>query len=644
MTNQTMNGMACCFFKALRSCLVLVFITASLASAQKSSQYDIHISGAYDSPTQAKVVVNIRDADQSDKGVPVRAIVTASDGSHPDGSGHGVYADGRFYTEGEFEVVVAGGKTQIELQSGPHYIPLKILEDCDSGRSYEIDVWLYQWFSPEARGWYCGDNHVHALHDSQAKVKASLDYTALQGRANGLNWITEAGSNVSYTKINQLDTPAFLLRYATEQRLGAYVGHVNTPGIVHSIDKTWIESIMNRPLPVQSIKERVQELGGIVAHTHPLTPPHQLHWMGAMEFFSDAVMGQCADLLDIDSRATESLWFMALNLGNRVAASGSTDSALGRVRTLAPGDRRVYCRADSLTYPAIIKGLSQGRTIATNGGFFLPFFQIDEAQPGDVIELNDKRTLTAHMEIQTWRGVRTAQLYRNGVRVWATDLTGRQGPIMLEKTIEEAESCWYVLRVEDPQGKWAITSPVYFRSTVRPAKLQAEAILLAINNCTRFIELRQSFHAHMIVTLSASDTIKVVELLKDGLVFKVFRAKEGDQIKHNRVPVTNLKGDYETGCVWFPQHSQAVHFQADYPIRETGWYALRVQTGSGRRVTSDRIRFDANHPNSRTLSVAHLNGAGSSLQLWGYGEEMPLKLINRPFAGDHWWYPKHTYT
>ena len=107
--------------------------------------------------------------------------------------------------------------------------------------------------------------------------------------------------------------------------------------------------------------------------------------------------------------------------------------------------------------------------------------------------------------------------------------------------------------------------------------------------------------------------------------------------------VTGLRGEYQEGWVWYPNSNGAVHFQGDCPVRDSGWYAVRLRTDSGRLVTSDAIRFDASHPQSRALSLAHLNGAGSSLKLLGYGEEMPLAEIELPFAGDHWWYPQNTY-
>ena len=138
--------------------------------------------------------------------------------------------------------------------------------------------------------------------------------------------------------------------------------------------------------PRRGSPRRSTRRGGAVIHTHPLTPPHQMHWMGAAEVLSDAVLGRRADALDLDGQASELLWFAVLNLGNRVAASSYTDCALGRRSTPSPGDRRVYCRAEELTYPAIVEAIRRGRTFATNGGPLFPFVTIDGKGPGETIE------------------------------------------------------------------------------------------------------------------------------------------------------------------------------------------------------------------------------------------------------------------
>jgi hypothetical protein len=52
---------------------------------------------------RARLVVEVEDtraAPRRPLPLPVRAIVTAADGAHPDGSGRGTYADGRFFTDG----------------------------------------------------------------------------------------------------------------------------------------------------------------------------------------------------------------------------------------------------------------------------------------------------------------------------------------------------------------------------------------------------------------------------------------------------------------------------------------------------------------------------------------------------------------
>ena len=116
-------------------------------------------------------------------------------------------------------------------------------------------------------------------------------------------------------------------------------------------------------------------------HGRLLTPVFQLHWMGAAEPCSDAVVGQCADLFDVDSRHTEQPWFAMLSLGNRIGVSSYTDAALGRTNTLSPGDRRLYCRAERFDYATIVDAMRRGRTMATNGGPLFVFLSVDGNHP-----------------------------------------------------------------------------------------------------------------------------------------------------------------------------------------------------------------------------------------------------------------------
>lgn len=611
------------------------------------STYRVERSPLDDPAAAPRLVVRVED-DRADadrpRPLPVRAIVTASDGSHPDGSGRGTYADGRFFADGRFAVELPAGPATLALGSGPEYVPLELVVEAVPGTRAEVFARLHRWFAPDRLGWYGGDNHVHAQHDASAAVRTNLAYTALQARADGLSFVTEAGSNVEYADIDRLSTASFLFRFAPELRPGPFVGHLNTPGVDPPFEDEAYRSLVDRPLPAQAIFDAVHDRGGAVIHTHPLTPPHQLHWMGAAEFLSDAVLGRPADALDVDGRATELLWFAALNLGNRVAVSSYTDAALGRKQTPSPGDRRVYVRADSLSYPDLVAAIRRGRTFATDGGPVFAFLEVDGRGPGEELPAADgERTIRA--EVHSLQPLRSVRLIRRGVEVAALDAGGRSGEVVLTAAVEDGPGspCWYALRAEDERGRWALTSPVHVGPRPGPGAATASAMLLEISNATRYVELRREFFAHMVVTVSPADRLEAVELLRDGEVVRRFVPGEGDARADGRVPVTGGDGAYGPGWMWSPAPDAARHLQADWPVTRPGWYALRATLASGRALHSDAIRFDGPTGASRATSLAHLDGPGTRLVYRGHGEEMPLDAITVPFEGDHWWYPERTY-
>ncbi|QDV35925.1 CehA/McbA family metallohydrolase [Tautonia plasticadhaerens] len=631
----------------LRLLLILPPAVLALPGPEGASTYRVDRTRLDDPGARPRIVVRVEDdrsTADSPLPLPVRAIVTAEDGSHPDGSGRGTYDDGRFFAEGGFTVEVPPGETTLSLRSGPNYAPLEFEVDAEPGTQSEVFARLHRWFAPEDLGWFGGDNHVHAQHDSSAAVATDLAYTALQARANGLSFVTEAGSNVDYSDLDRLSTGGFLLRYAPELRPGPFVGHLNTPGLTPPFPAGELARLIDRPLPAQAIVDAVHDRGGAVIHTHPMTPPHQVHWMGAAEFLSDAASGHTADALDLDGQAAELLWSAALNLGNRVAASGSTDSALGRTRTPSPGDRRVYVRADRLDLPAISASIRAGRTFASNGGPVFAFLAVDGRGPGERLPVGPApREIRA--EVRSLNPLRSVRLIRRGVEVESFDVAGRSGTVVIEATALDGPSppCWYALRAEDDRGHWAMTSPVHVGPRVEPGAIDASAMVLQVANATRFIELRRAFFAHLIVTVDPGDRLESVELLRDGEVLRRFSPEDGDERFEGKVPVTEIDGEYGPGWSWFPSAAAPHHFQADWPVASPGWYGLRATTADGRVLRSDELRFDGPTGASRATSVAHLDGPGTRFVHHGHGEEMPLESIALPFEGDHWWYPDRTF-
>jgi len=630
------------------SLLALVLAWALVASAHgvepvPQSTWDEDVVKDDAARETAAIRVEVRDTREQGPLLPVRVIVTASDESHPDGSGRGVYADGRFFADGRFDLVAPPGKTRIVFSSGPNYIPLEISLDARAGHQHRVAARLVQWFSPEALGWYAGDNHVHVKHDAEHKTRTSRAYTILQGRANGLTYLTEAGSSLLLEEESEPDSAGFLMRHAQELRPGPFIGHRNTPGITRPFPEGRYRELIRQPLPTLALLDPIHQMGGAVILTHPMSPPHLLHWMGSTEAWSHAVLGRTADAFDIDSRATEALWFAMLNLGCRVAASGSTDAALERTQTLSPGDRRVYSKAAQPTYEAIVGGIRAGRTFATNGGPLFAFLSAGDSLPGDTLDAGSAALEETLLKVHSLHPLGKAELYWRGDRVRVFPGEGKSGEVSFRADLREVakRDGWFVLRAENTKGHWAITSPIYVRATEPLARPAAHAVILTIGNHTRFIELRQQFFAHCIVT--ASEPLIRVELLRDGQVIRAFQPKEGNHLPDGRLPVTaGGGGEYAPGWIWHEESGAPIHFQADWSVTESGAYALRAHTAT-RIFSSVALRFSSDTQVSHSLGAAKLEAGDTRLELHGYGEEMPLSAIRLPFEGDHWWYPNNTF-
>ncbi|MGA2497902.1 MAG: CehA/McbA family metallohydrolase [Tepidisphaeraceae bacterium] len=614
--------------------LLLPFLVAA-GSLERLGEKPLDVAGA------GELVVDVVDAQGA--AMAARVIVTAADGTHPDGSGRGVYKDGRFFAEGTFKVRVVPGRTGLKLSCGPEFEAIDEAVDVPAGRLVQMRAVPRRWIDLAKLGWYGGDHHVHTQHDARATIRTDAAYTALQGRANGLSVITEADPELPGSGADKLDTAAFLYRRALEQRPGPFVGHINTPGISRPIGEERADALMKRPLPALALATAVHALDGVCIRTHTFTPPHLLHWMGAAEAWSDAALGICGDLMDVDGQASEMLYFAALNLGNRVAVSSYTDCALGRLDTLSPGDRRVYAKSGKLDYPAMITSMRMGRTFATSGGPVFAFLEVDGKEPGETLHPDAGQKLKLRGTVRSLGPLLQAQAFGPAGVMHSFNVSGRSGEVLVEQEFTAGDApAWFILRAQDQRGNWAITSPVYVFPAGGKLPASASAVLLSIANHTRFIMLSREFFAHAIVTVRPPEGLAEVRLMRDGKPLKTWQPSGGDQWANGRVPVTEIFGAYAPGWAWHKEAGATCHFQADWPVTEGGWYGVAALTTNGREIGGESIRYDVANPRSHAISCARLAGSDTTLEWCGYGEEMNLTEIHEPFKGDHWWYPDNS--
>ncbi|HEY0866182.1 MAG TPA: hypothetical protein VGE01_02320, partial [Fimbriimonas sp.] len=109
-------------------------------------------------PQQTELLVRCSD----DRGpIAFFAAVVDSSGQNLDPTGRGLYRGGRFASDGSFATPAKPGNVEVSIQAGPNHVPLKTEATLKPGKRTELKVVLTRWFSPETRGWYGGDNHVH---------------------------------------------------------------------------------------------------------------------------------------------------------------------------------------------------------------------------------------------------------------------------------------------------------------------------------------------------------------------------------------------------------------------------------------------------------------------------------------------------
>jgi len=584
------------------------------------------------SSNTCELVVNCRGP----KGpIAFYSIITGSDGQFLDGGKRGLYQGGRFAADGTCQVTAKPGKTKIEIRSGPDYEPAIKEIDLRSGTKTQIDFTLSPWFSPESKGWYGGDNHVHAAHDQSGEIKTDLAYAALQARASGLSFVTQASSEFPFEDHLKLSTPDFLLRRSLENRQGSFAGHLNSPGV--ELPQKDREATMHAAMPVLATVEWVHAHNAAIIHTHTMVPAHQLHWMGAAEAYSYSLLGICPDAMDLDGEASENLWFTVLNLGNKISCSGSTDAALERTSSPAPGARRMYVRSDKFDYEEFVKGIRAGKTFATNAGPLFAFVNMDGHGIAETVPTGQHKL---ELEIDSLYPLNRAELIHNGAVIQRFEVGGKLGKTTIRCDLKDDKSGWYVCRVHDNSGNWVVTSPIYAKAARQEPKSFGASTIFEIGNFNRLAGVRKNFMAHFIATVSPGDPLAKVELLLDSKPVKEFTPNMADHVVGNKTPVTETFGEYSPGWLWYPSPTAAVRFQSDWDVTVTGWYQVRATTRSGRVITSDEIRFDSTTPVSHEISTANVFSEGVTVRHWGYGESIPLAQVPNP---DGWWYPDHTF-
>ncbi len=439
----------------------------------------------------------------SDRGRPttVRLSVTQVDGkfSAPPGSLYRTLNDyGHFYCEGGAEWTLPAGKYRVRAFHGLEYRPLsreiEIVADQTTDHLFELE----RWAELPKRGWYSGENHIHANYGyGQWYNSPATMLTQCAGEGIGVCNFVVANSDTDGIfdrehfrgRLDPVSTNETLLYWNQEFRSTIW-GHmtlVNLKQLVEPIMTGFKETTNPWDIPTNSdVADRTHWQGGHVNYTHVAQnpeDPYQNPYTGK-GIPVDVALGKI-DSLDLNASyaGTTVLWHRLLNCGFRLPASAGTDVFLNRVVSRLPGGDRVYVKIDGpLDYAKWIDGLRAGRSFVTNGPMLE--FSVATAQLGDTIKLETPRELRFSAMARSHFPMAKVEVIYNGEVAVTVPLTDNKQVAELQNVIKLDRSGWLALRasgpghVDHPVGSLdAHTSPIYVEVAGSPAGARADAEL-----------------------------------------------------------------------------------------------------------------------------------------------------------------------
>ena len=359
---------------------------------------------------------------------------------------------------GPVDMMIPPGQWQISILRGLEHLQVTDTVQISSGETVEKVYQPKRWTDMAAKGWYSGDDHVHAQVMSQSDAD------------NLLTWALAEDLKV----VNLLEMGDHERTYFQQRAFGAdgriqYGNTVLIPGqedprighLGHTI-------ALNIPQPVRDtsryylhdwVYDRVHELGGLYGYAHVNRERFDIHRDMSLNIPKGKV--DFVELLQFHNLGTR-LYYDFLNLGYKVTASAGSDvpwgGTVGEVRVYA------YVKEKPFISDAWFEAVGKGHTFVTDGPMIE--FSVDGALPGDEIQIGPD-TQTLKVKARAWGHpdrmvptrleiVRLGQIVRS-----TTDPVTSSGDLRLEFDLDSDQGFWLAARAYADDGSSAHTTPIY---------------------------------------------------------------------------------------------------------------------------------------------------------------------------------------
>src|SRR6185295_2170895 len=235
------------------------------------------------------------------------------------------------------ELELPAGRCTVQIWKGPEYFVHEEPFEIVAGQTRELKPSLDRWIDMPARGWFSGENHIHAnygvgaWHSDPSTVRAQCEGEDLH--VGNIVVANSDGDGVFDREffLGQPDpiSSARTILYWNEEFRSTIWGHLTLGHLSHLVEPIFTgfqETTNPWDVPTNGdIADRTRAQEGTVSYTHPASNPESPYdgAYAAKGLPVDAALGRI-DTLDVMGSgydASVRLWYRLLNCGLRIPAA-----------------------------------------------------------------------------------------------------------------------------------------------------------------------------------------------------------------------------------------------------------------------------------------------------------------------------------
>jgi len=372
---------------------------------------------------------------------------------------------GKFFhcVPGPFMMALPPGDYDVAIYKGIEYISVQEKFNIKPGETTNLSVQMKRWVHMAKRGWYSGDDHVHAsvMNDKDAGQIMTFAKATDTNVANLLCmgdhrriWFQQRGYGPAF-RVGEGDFILVPGQEGPRYFMGHAIG-LNLKRMVRDPDRYLLN---------EWVADTIHADGGLYGQAHL---GHELFDVDR-DLTMQVVRGKSdfGEILQFNHLGTN-LYYQYLNLGFKLTASAGSDTPYGG----SIGDERVYANVGKSKIPFLKKkftvddwfeAVRRGNTFVTDGPMI--DFQVDNAGPGQEIAIDKKQTL--RIRAKAW-GLANASapkklaIISHGKTIKeVTSDEPTQDTLEVEFEFEVEHGTWIAVHAFGHDGSQGHTTPVY---------------------------------------------------------------------------------------------------------------------------------------------------------------------------------------